>query len=263
MRLRFVAKPEAHRQAARNPHVVLDVAAELHLRVFDERIAAALRKRRRPARLVVVEAGKRERAAHIARVVAAIASGLEQEAGARGMTPLRIVEIGRELDVGSLTSAFDLRATGGKGVEHLQCRGIGERRRLARLTPHLKAGLVEEVAADWPRLRDAEHVLGRVPRIGARRQIEIADAEIAAGGAVVLEAAAERVRPGQRVVDTRHEVRAVGGPSHAASDVLLRQRRVDRLGVVGVDAVAGEREARAVLLQRPAHGERSVLLLFR
>ena len=111
------------------------------------------------------------------------------------------------------------------------------------------------------RLRQAEHVLGRVARVGARGKIEVADAEVAAAGAVALIARAQRVRLGQRVVDPRREVRAVRGPADAAGDVLLGQRGVERLRVIGVDAVAREGEARAVLLQRAAHRERAVLLL--
>ncbi len=181
MRLRLVAEADAHREAPRHAHVVLDVAAELHVGVVDERVAAALREGRRASGLVGVEARERERPAHVPRVVAAIAAGFEQEARARRMASLGVVDVGGELDVGAAASALDLRAAGGEGVEHLQRRRVGERRRLARLVAQLEARLVEEVPANRARLRQAEDILRGVARVGARGEVVVADAQVPAG----------------------------------------------------------------------------------
>ena len=101
---------------------------ELRVRVLDQRIAAALGVSRRPSGVEVVEAGERERAAHVAGVVAAVAAGLEQEAGARRVPADGVVEVGGELEVGARASAGDLRAAGVERVEHEQRRLVGDAR---------------------------------------------------------------------------------------------------------------------------------------
>jgi hypothetical protein len=125
----------------------------------------------------------------------------------------------------------------------------------------LEARFVEEVAADGPGLRDAKDILGGVARVCPGGEVEVADAEIAAARTVALIAGAERVRFGQRVIDSGREVGAIRGPPDAGGEIPLRQRGVDRLRVVGVDAVAREREAGPILLDRSTERERTVLLL--
>ena len=261
MGLHLVAEPEAERDAAGDADVVLQVPPELGVAVLDQRITAALGVSRRPSSVEVVEAGKRERAAHVAGVVAAVAAGLEQEAGAGRVPADGVIEVGGELEVGALSSAFDLRAAGVERLEHEQRRLVGRRGRERRLVPRLEAGLVEEVAADRAADREAEDVVRRVARVSPLRQIVVADAEVLTVRARALVARAQGARLAQRVIDAGGEVGAIGRPADAAGDVPLRQRRVQRLRVVGVDRVRGQREAGAILDQRAVEGEGSVLLL--
>ena len=179
------------------------------------------------------------------------------------MPASRIVEVARHLDVGASASAFDLSATGRESVEHLERWGIGERGLRHRLVAPLEACFVEEVAANGSGLRNAEDILGRVARVSARRQIEIANAKVAAARAVALIAGAERMRLGQGVIDASREVGTIRRPSYACSDVAFGQRGVDRLRVVSVDAIARERKPGAVFLDRSTQRQRAVLLLFR
>ncbi len=178
------------------------------------------------------------------------------------MPPVRVIDVGCELEVVRDAAAANLRAPARERAEHGERWRVGERRGVERLVPRLESGLDESLSPERPAHGGSEQVLFRAPRIPARRQVEVADAEVVDVDGAALIGGLERERLRQGVIDSGGEVGAIGRTPDRLPNRASRNRREDGLRVVGVSAVARERERRAVLEDRPVQREAVVLLLF-
>jgi hypothetical protein len=221
----------------------------------DERIAEISRESRRPPGFVRVEAGEREGAAGVPQLVGVVTTRLELESGSQRVAADGDVEVLVHLDQARAARPGELRAAAVERVQHEDC-GLGaERREADVVAPPLHAQLVVHRLADRSGEGGAQHVLGPGLCVRALRQVEVADAQVLEVGAVALKFGAEHLRPCQLMLEARGEIqRFVRFPDRSV-DQAGGHRGDDRLGVVGVDAVGGERQRRALLPERAVHVE--------
>ena len=126
---------------------------------------------------------------------------VDLESGAHGMPAAHVVEVGCQQDGREAPLSGHLSAAGRDGVEDLDGGGF-ERRFLIVVRPgHAEPVVDEEPAAEWPRFLQPQRADAVRRRVGALRLIERADAEIVCRVVIGAERQADRLIPGDRVVD--------------------------------------------------------------
>ena len=209
----------------------------MNLGNLDERAAGIARERRRPAVGVRVKAREGERAGRVARLIVAVARGLEEKSGPHRMAADGDVEIVGDLQIRCAHGTANLRSARIEGVQH-QHGGRAARSGDARLLrSDLKPKLVEERFAKRARRRHSEHVFVSPLAVSTLRQVEIADAEVVRERVVALRFGAKHLRPRERVLDACRHVERVVRLANRVGEQAGRQGGDDRPGVERVDAI--------------------------
>ncbi len=179
------------------------------------------------------------------------------------MGAAHVVEVGGELDVESLLAAALLGAAPGEGVVHADGGRLEGRRVRAVGEAQLQARLGEHPPADRPVLRQADHRVGGLGRVGAAEQVVAADAEVLRLARVDIHARAQRVVLRDRVVEPAADVEAVAGLLQPGVGVggAVRRHGVQVRRRVLVAAAAVQRERRLVGLDRARQVEAVLLQL--